>query len=197
MQTVLKLTDFVIRIAISPLVLFTGVLTHTQVIHGLDSVPEPSEYRLDHYDAPVPKTLSGATVLQPDQVKSLLETRLVIPIDVVPAQRKPLDLDSNVLWIPPPHFGIPGSVWLPDVGRGRLNSDLEQYFQRALEEVTDKRTSKGLMFYCRPDCWMSWNAAKRALEYGYENVYWFPEGVSGWTMFEDDVEKLLPYIVGQ
>ena len=83
------------------------------------------------------------------------------------------------------------------MGRGQLNSDLEQYFQRALEEVTDKRTSKGLMFYCRPDCWMSWNAAKRALEYGYENVYWFPEGISGWTVFENDVEKLLPYIIGQ
>ena len=27
---------------------------------------------------------------------------------------------------------------------------------------------------------MSWNAAKRALTYGYSQVYWFPEGTDGW-----------------
>jgi rhodanese-related sulfurtransferase len=28
---------------------------------------------------------------------------------------------------------------------------------------------------------MSWNAAKRAVEYGYTSVYWFPDGMKGWT----------------
>ena len=27
---------------------------------------------------------------------------------------------------------------------------------------------------------MSWNAAKRALTYGYTNVSWFPDGTDGW-----------------
>jgi rhodanese-related sulfurtransferase len=27
---------------------------------------------------------------------------------------------------------------------------------------------------------MSWNAAKRALEYGYTNVMWFRDGTDGW-----------------
>jgi rhodanese-related sulfurtransferase len=28
---------------------------------------------------------------------------------------------------------------------------------------------------------MSWNAAKRATEeYGYTQVYWYPEGTTGW-----------------
>jgi rhodanese-related sulfurtransferase len=27
---------------------------------------------------------------------------------------------------------------------------------------------------------MSWNAAKRALSYGYTNVAWYPEGTDGW-----------------
>jgi len=27
---------------------------------------------------------------------------------------------------------------------------------------------------------MSWNAAKRALAYGYRNVAWFPDGSDGW-----------------
>jgi rhodanese-related sulfurtransferase len=28
---------------------------------------------------------------------------------------------------------------------------------------------------------MSWNAAKRAVEYGYTAVYWFPGGMQDWT----------------
>jgi hypothetical protein len=33
-----------------------------------------------------------------------------------------------------------------------------------------------LCFYCLADCWMSWNAAKRALSLGYSNVAWYREG---------------------
>ena len=36
------------------------------------------------------------------------------------------------------------------------------------------------MIYCQEDCWMSWNAAKRVLSYGYPNVAWYPEGTEGW-----------------
>ena len=28
---------------------------------------------------------------------------------------------------------------------------------------------------------MSWNAAKRAISYGYSNVHWYPEGTDGWA----------------
>jgi PQQ-dependent catabolism-associated CXXCW motif protein len=31
------------------------------------------------------------------------------------------------------------------------------------------------------DCWMSWNAAKRALELGHKAVVWYPEGTDGWS----------------
>ena len=27
---------------------------------------------------------------------------------------------------------------------------------------------------------MSWNAAKRALSWGYSNVAWYPDGTDGW-----------------
>ena len=29
---------------------------------------------------------------------------------------------------------------------------------------------------------MSWNAAKRALELGYSDVAWYPEGTDGWLI---------------
>ena len=37
-----------------------------------------------------------------------------------------------------------------------------------------------VVIYCLADCWMSWNAAKRILAYGYSNVAWYPEGTDGW-----------------
>ena len=36
------------------------------------------------------------------------------------------------------------------------------------------------MLYCHPQCWASWNAAKRAISYGYRKVYWYPDGIEGW-----------------
>ena len=75
---------------------------------------------------------------------------------------------------------IPGSVWLPDTGYGELAAETENYFRLGLERVTRSDGAKLLVFYCLRDCWMSWNAAKRALALGYKNVAWYPDGTDGW-----------------
>jgi len=75
---------------------------------------------------------------------------------------------------------IPGSTWLPEVGRGHLESDAVDYFQRNLVNLTQSDKSRALLFYCTSDCWQSWNAAKRALSWGYTDVYWYPDGSDGW-----------------
>ena len=36
------------------------------------------------------------------------------------------------------------------------------------------------MIFCRSDCWMSWNAARRAVEWGFDPVIWFPGGTDAW-----------------
>jgi len=41
--------------------------------------------------------------------------------------------------------------------------------------------AKQLVIYCQADCWMSWNAAKRALSLGYSNVAWYRDGTDGWS----------------
>ncbi len=52
--------------------------------------------------------------------------------------------------------------------------------------------ARPLVFYCLKDCWMSWNAAKRALELGYKNVDWYPEGSDGWAAAGLPLEKRTP-----
>ena len=34
--------------------------------------------------------------------------------------------------------------------------------------------------FCHPDCWASYNAAKRLVALGYSQVYWYPAGMEGW-----------------
>jgi rhodanese-related sulfurtransferase len=39
---------------------------------------------------------------------------------------------------------------------------------------------------------MSWNAAKRALTYGYSDVAWYPEGTDGWQFADLPLEDSHP-----
>jgi PQQ-dependent catabolism-associated CXXCW motif protein len=43
------------------------------------------------------------------------------------------------------------------------------------------------------DCWMSWNAAKRAVEWGYSSVIWYPAGADGWEDAKLPLEEHRPY----
>jgi len=70
---------------------------------------------------------------------------------------------------------------LPNVGQQTLKPVVEQYYRDQLKALTNNDKTAELVIYCIEDCWMAWNAAKRAVEWGYSNVYWFREGVDGWT----------------
>jgi quinoprotein dehydrogenase-associated probable ABC transporter substrate-binding protein/PQQ-dependent catabolism-associated CXXCW motif protein len=145
-------------------------------------VPEPEGYRTDRYRAPVPTTLKGATVLDTRALQALLAgpDRPVL-VDVLPRQAKPKDRDASQLWIEPKREHIPGSAWLPNTGYGELGPDYRAYFERELARLTGGDKARPVVFYCDKNCWMSWNAAKRAMaELGYTRVHWYPDGAQGW-----------------
>ncbi|MDP2740597.1 MAG: PQQ-dependent catabolism-associated CXXCW motif protein, partial [Pseudorhodobacter sp.] len=54
-----------------------------------------------------------------------------------------------------------------------------------------------VVFFCLSDCWMSWNAATRALNYGYTRVFWYPLGTDGWAAQGYPTEALEPEPGGQ
>lgn len=141
---------------------------------------EPAGYRTDNYRAPVPATLQGARVIDTPTAEVLWRERSAIFIDVLPRAVKPDNLPANIVWREAPHKSIPGAVWLANVGYGVVPEPLLQAFQAQLERLTAGDRSRMLVFFCLRDCWMSWNAAKRALSWGYSNVAWLPEGTDGW-----------------
>lgn len=137
-------------------------------------------YRTGQFLAPVPESVPGAITIDTKQVQRLIATAQALPIDVLPAPERPVNLPPDTLWLPPPHANIPGSTWLPNVGYGRLSARLESYLIRNLARLTQGDHAKPLIVYCRADCWMSWNAAKRIAALGYTGVYWYPDGTTGW-----------------
>ena len=144
------------------------------------NVAEPGDYRTENYRAPVPATLAGARVLTIAEAEMIWRAKTGIFIDVLPRPPKPKELPEGTVWRDKPRFNIPGSVWLPDTGYGRLAPATEDYLQRGVARASHDDKAALLVIYCQADCWMSWNAAKRILSYGYANVAWYPEGTDGW-----------------
>lgn len=157
-----------------------------------DAVAEPPGYRNDQYRAPVPATLQGAQVLTTAQAEALWRAGSAAFIDVLPRPPKPPNLPTGTVWREAPRPHITGSLWLPDTGYGELAGVTEDYFKRGLQRASGGDLARQLVFYCQADCWMSWNAAKRALGYGYVNVAWYPEGTDGWHRAELPMEDARP-----
>lgn len=148
--------------------------------HAQDHVPEPDGYRTDNYRAPVPATLRGARVLGTMEAATLWRSGGAAFIDVLPRPPKPSGLPAGTIWREAPRPHIPGSLWLPDTGYGALAAGTEDYFRQGLARASAGDRDRPLVFYCQAACWMSWNAAKRALKDGYSNVAWYPQGTDGW-----------------
>ncbi len=158
-----------------------------------DDVPEPSEYKMEDYRSPTPKTLAGAKVVTTQQARTLWNEGKSVFVDVMPRPVRPPDLPNDTLWRDMVRATIPGSVWLPNVGYGKLPPDMDAYFRRSFEELTGGDKAKSLVFFCMANCWMSWNAARRAQkEYGYTNVTWFPQGTDGWGFPDAPLSKVEP-----
>jgi PQQ-dependent catabolism-associated CXXCW motif protein len=144
------------------------------------NVAEPPDYRTDDYRAATPATLRGARVVTTDEAEAIWKAKSAVFIDVMPHPPRPPNLPAGTIWRERPRHNIPGSTWLPDTGYGALAGVTENYLRRNLARVTGGDTGKMLVFYCLRSCWMSWNAAKRALAMGYTNVVWYPDGTDGW-----------------
>ncbi len=149
----------------------------------LPALPSPgsaAEYRMSDYRSPTPATVPGARTVTTAEVEELARRGEAILIDVYPAPPKPAGLPADSVWIPKARDSIPGAVWLPNTGYGALPDGIEAYFRDNLQRLTGGRLDLPLVFFCEPACWMSWNAALRAVEYGYSAVLYYPEGAAGW-----------------
>lgn len=155
-------------------------------------VPEPDGYRMQDYRVPTPAALSGARTITTAQADAIWKAGEAAFIDVLPHPPRPANLPAGTVWRERERLDIPGSLWLPDTGYGELAPATEDYFRNGLERATGGNRDKLLVIYCQRDCWMSWNAGKRALALGYRNIAWYPDGTDGWQEAGLPMEKAVP-----
>lgn len=143
--------------------------------------PEPVGFRGPPYDGEVPAALTGARIIDAAEAVALHDAGTTF-IDVYPRQTRPQGLPPGTLWRAPPHLTISGAIWLYDTGYERLNPAETARLHDGLARATGGDTARPVVIFCRADCWMGWNAAKRAVALGYDHILWFPGGTDDWLL---------------
>ena len=180
-----------------PYMRLAGILTAAFMVLALNeasaqSVQAPDGFRMSNYRAPVPASAPGATTVDTEALQALIAGGNALLIDVLPQPPRPAELPETTIWVPRARKSLPGAVWLPNVGFGDLSDEMHRYFSGHLERLSTEMPGASLVFYCEPNCWMSWNAAKRAAEWGYQGIYWYPQGTVGWKAAGLPLEPVKP-----
>ena len=154
---------------------------------------QPEGYRTRDYDAPVPEEAPESITVSDETAYALYalwRTGRVTVIDVMPDIKRPKGLPEGMKWKGRTRRSMPGALWWPEAGFGELTTEVEANFKANLKEATSGDKSAPLLFLCRQDCWMSWNASKRASTYGYQKIFWYADGSTGWQFCDYPIEIL-------
>ena len=121
------------------------------------------------YHGPTPIEIPGAQVAWTTQLQAMLA-----------APDKPILID---VLSERGHVTLAGAVWLSGAGQGTNFLDpVQAELTQILGRLAGGDKSRPLVFFCAgPQCWLSYNAALRAVAAGYDRVYWYRGGVDAWT----------------
>ena len=144
-------------------------------------------YRLLRYRSPTPLKSDYARTVTTEQLVQLLQQKPAPALlDVQPIPWNGVFIEQQ------PRLHLPGSMWLPNVGQGEPEERWIDYYRQNLHKLTGGNKNYPLVIYCTADCWMSWNAVKRAASLGYSNLYWFRNGTDGWAEYDQPLQRGKP-----
>jgi PQQ-dependent catabolism-associated CXXCW motif protein len=150
-----------------------------------EGAPEPAlfdaaGYRIARYRAPVKADPAPAAAITLAATLALEPGRDALFIDVTPVEGGVRDPASGVWTLSEAHLTIPGALWLPETGRTPVDPALWQALEARITAARAAAPGQPVILFCRIDCWMSWNAARRLALGGTRNVRWLAEGTDGW-----------------
>jgi len=189
-QTTLAMAYITRLLLLGPLLCCIGAGFNLASAEDYDVDPSTG-FRMERYRAAVPESIPGGTTVGTAFVAEQLGGTMVF-IDVLPPRGLGADPIEGYWLITEPRLSIAGTHWLPEVGRGFLEPDHENYFKRNLKRLSSDDKAAPLLFFCTADCWQSWNAAKRAIALGYNNVHWYPNGTDGWLEHGNSLVEIAP-----
>ena len=121
----------------------------------------------DPMHGPTPTSIPGGQVITTKGLVALVQGRQVPTIL--------FDVLGQLETLP---NAVP-SAWLAQAGS--FNDSVQQQVSQMLGQRTEGRKDVALVFYCLSrECWMSYNAALRAIHAGYTNVLWYRGGIEAW-----------------
>ncbi|MBB4614967.1 rhodanese-like domain-containing protein [Novosphingobium taihuense] len=146
----------------------------------LSDVFDANGYRIARYRAPVDRLPTPATRIALEKALKLKPGVDALFIDVLPAEGGVRDPATGIWTLASAHETIPGALWHPETGRGQPEVALWHGLHDAVAAVREKSPGMPVVLFCRTDCWMGWNAARRLARDGFGNVLWLAEGIEGW-----------------
>ncbi len=158
---------------VSNLLLAGALLTSSAACASEDAdfgIAPATALRLSELSAPTPREIPGAKVIRTVELRDRLravEAERPLLFDVLGGEQ---------------HDSLPGAIWLPGAGRGASYSDAVQaQLARLLQAATKGDAGRPIVFFCQGTaCWLSYNAALRAVALGYREVYWYRGGIEAW-----------------
>lgn len=86
---------------------------------------------------------------------------------------------------------IPGAQYaVPAHQAGSFDDQTQAQFGQFLQQATSGSKEHLLVLYCQSvQCWMSYNAALRAINLGYTNVLWYRGGLDAWKQGGQPVQQ--------
>lgn len=134
-----------------------GIASHNPELFNTEG------YRIDRYRSPTPENAPHGVTIHTCALQSLIEREAPVLLDVQAIIARPQSEAFDASWLPgEPRYHLPGSTWLPNVGYGELDARMDRYFRVNLRRLTGGDRDRPVVIYCVTDCWMSWNAVRRA-----------------------------------
>jgi PQQ-dependent catabolism-associated CXXCW motif protein len=130
-------------------------------------VAPTTELRTAGYHAPTPRTIPGGRAVRTADLKAMREGgSQPYLIDVLGGDA---------------HRTIAGAFWLAGAGAGDMNADEARRFLDAVAKFAGGDRNRPIVFFCADsECWLSYNAALRAIAAGYTNIMWYRGGLAAW-----------------
>jgi PQQ-dependent catabolism-associated CXXCW motif protein len=145
-----------------------------------DALFDAEGYRNTRYRSPVRADPHPAMEIDLPTALALEPGTDALFIDVMPVEGGVRDPASGVWTLSREHLTIPGALWYPETGRAPVDAALWQALESKVIEARRTTPNRPVILFCRTDCWMSWNAARRLAANGIANIGWLAEGTDGW-----------------
>lgn len=152
-------------------------------------------YRNARYRAPVDHDAAPARAVSLDRALAMAPGAQALFLDVMPAEGGVRDAQTGSWQFSEVHQTIPGAQWHPETGRAPVDPVLWQALEAAVRQARKDRPHLPVVVFCRSDCWMSWNAARRLAVSGFGDVLWLAEGTDGWHAAGRVLEPAVPVTV--